>query len=60
MPFYEYKCTHCEAETEVLQKISEEPIVKCESCGNDTLERVISAPGLQFKGDGWCPARSKG
>ena len=52
MPIYEYKCHSCGEKFEVIQKFSDEPLSVHEGCGG-ALERLISAPGLQFKGSGW-------
>ncbi len=52
MPLYEYRCTKCGERTEVLQHLSDAPLAECPRCGG-TLEKVISAPALQFKGSGW-------
>lgn len=52
MPIYEYYCTKCKHEFEVLQKISDKPIKKCEKCGAKT-EKKMSLSGFQLKGDGW-------
>lgn len=52
MPIYEYRCQECERVIEVIQKFSDEPLTKCESCGGK-LEKLLSPPGLQFKGSGW-------
>jgi putative FmdB family regulatory protein len=52
MPLYEYKCSKCGSVYEVLQKFSDAPLTVHEGCGGD-VERLISAPGLQFKGSGW-------
>lgn len=52
MPLYEYKCLRCGARFEVLQKVSDSSLKKCVKCGGK-LEKVISAPALQFKGEGW-------
>jgi putative FmdB family regulatory protein len=52
MPLYEYRCTTCGERTEVLQHLSDPPLKECPKCGG-VLERVISAPALQFKGSGW-------
>jgi putative FmdB family regulatory protein len=42
MPIYEYRCNACQAEFEVMQKMSDPELVKCESCGQDKLEKLIS------------------
>lgn len=52
MPIYEYQCQQCEERTEVMQRISDDPLTRCESCGGD-LKKLISAPAFQFKGSGW-------
>jgi putative FmdB family regulatory protein len=52
MPLYEYRCTKCGERTEVLQHLSDAPLAECPRCGG-ALEKVISAPALQFKGSGW-------
>ncbi|HEY7334750.1 MAG TPA: FmdB family zinc ribbon protein [Bryobacteraceae bacterium] len=52
MPLYEYRCSKCHQVFEVLQKFSDAPLTTHEECGGE-VERLISAPGFQFKGSGW-------
>ena len=52
MPLYEYRCLHCDARFERIQKFSDPPIQKCETCGG-RLEQLLSSPAIQFKGSGW-------
>lgn len=52
MPIYEYQCKKCNAHMEVMQKFSDKPLVKCRKCGG-RLEKLLSAPAIQFKGSGW-------
>ena len=52
MPIYEFQCRKCKARSEVLQKLNDKPPVKCSKCGG-RLERLTSAPAIQFKGTGW-------
>jgi putative FmdB family regulatory protein len=52
MPLYEYECKQCHRHTEKIQKFSDPEITVCPHCGG-TLERVISAPAIAFKGGGW-------
>lgn len=52
MPIYEYECRKCKAHVEVLQKITDKPLVKCTKCGG-RLEKQWSPAGFQFKGSGW-------
>jgi putative FmdB family regulatory protein len=53
MPFYEYECQSCKFYTEVMQKISDPPLVKCPSCGKRSLQKLVSAPVFRLKGSGW-------
>jgi len=55
MPFYEYECSNCKFYVEALQKISDEPLKKCPSCGKQTMKKLVSAPVFRLKGDGWHP-----
>lgn len=52
MPLYEYQCSKCGKVFEQMQKFSDAPLTEHEACGG-AVERLISAPGLQFKGSGW-------
>jgi len=52
VPIYEYECASCKRHFEYMQKMSDPPRKKCESCGGK-LERLISAAGFQLKGTGW-------
>lgn len=52
MPMYEYKCGQCSQVFEVIQRFSDEPLTIHEGCGGP-VERLISAPALQFKGSGF-------
>jgi putative FmdB family regulatory protein len=52
MPLYEYRCDACGQRFEVIQKFSETSET-CRLCGKGPVERLQSAPGIQFKGTGW-------
>ena len=52
MPLYEYNCHRCGKNFEVIQKFIDQPLTIHEECGGD-VERIVSAPALQFKGSGW-------
>jgi putative FmdB family regulatory protein len=52
MPRYDYRCQQCGETFEVKQKFADEPLTVHEKCGGK-VERLISAPALQFKGTGW-------
>jgi putative FmdB family regulatory protein len=51
VPLYEYECPHC-GSFEVIQKFSDRPLKKCPKCGRK-VEKLLSAPAIQFKGTGW-------
>jgi putative FmdB family regulatory protein len=55
MPIYQYECKgeQCGEKLEEIQSIKAEPLTKCPKCGQETLARVICAPGLVFKGSGF-------
>ena len=52
MPIYEFECRKCKAKLEVFQKMDAKQPTKCRSCGG-RLDRLQSAPAIQFKGSGW-------
>ncbi len=53
MPIYEYACKNCDHTLDALQKMDEEPLVFCPSCGEAGLKKLISAPRFRLKGKGW-------
>ena len=53
MPIYEYQCTACDKEIEVIQKISDAPLQMCPACGESALKKKISAAAFRLKGGGW-------
>ena len=52
MPIYEYECTECKRQTEVMQKFSDPPISECESC-HGKMKKRISQSTFHLKGTGW-------
>ena len=52
MPLYPYRCTRCGYRFEKIQSFSSATEVECPQC-KGALERVLTVPGLQFKGTGW-------
>jgi putative FmdB family regulatory protein len=51
MPIYEYRCEKGHT-FEVLQRMSDEPISKCEVCGAP-VHRVFHPVAVHFKGSGF-------
>lgn len=52
MPIYEYRCDQCGATFEVMQKMSDDPLVTCEDCGG-RLHKVLHPVAVHFKGSGF-------
>ena len=52
MPLYEYRCLQCGEHFDVRQKFADQILTTHETCGGK-VERVLSAPALQFKGSGF-------
>ena len=53
MPIYEYQCTHCQHQFDVIQKMNEDPIKLCPQCSQQSVVKLVSAAGFQLKGTGW-------
>lgn len=54
MPIYEYKCSKCGKELEVMHKVSDPAPAECPECkAQNTLERQVSRTSFQLKGGGW-------
>jgi putative FmdB family regulatory protein len=51
VPLYEYHCGHC-GTFEVIRKFSDPALTACPTCGAE-IEKLLSAPAIQFKGSGW-------
>ncbi len=53
MPTYEYRCPSCGNEFEKFQRMSDEPVAECPSCGAGAERRLSGGAGLLFKGSGF-------
>jgi putative FmdB family regulatory protein len=51
VPLYEYQCAN-DGTFERMQKFSDPPLTECPKCGGP-VEKLLSAPAIQFKGTGW-------
>ena len=60
MPIYEYRCSECGQDHEVLQKVSESLLTECPACGKPALQKQLSAAGFHLKGSGWYATDFKG
>jgi putative FmdB family regulatory protein len=52
VPLYEYRCKNCGHQFEKIQSFSAPEEKECPVC-HGPVERLISAPAVQFKGSGW-------
>jgi putative FmdB family regulatory protein len=52
MPIYEYRCTACGHEVEVIQKMGDARLRKCDRCSG-RLEKLVSRAAFQLRGGGW-------
>jgi putative FmdB family regulatory protein len=51
VPLYEYECKR-DGRFEVIRKFSDPALKKCPKCGGP-IQKLPSAPAIQFKGTGW-------
>jgi putative FmdB family regulatory protein len=52
VPLYEYKCVKCGRRFEKIENLNGPHLKKCPNCAAK-VERMLSAPAIQFKGSGW-------
>jgi putative FmdB family regulatory protein len=52
VPTYEYACRACGHVFEIVQKMSDDPLVICPECGGE-LRKVFAPPAISFKGSGF-------
>jgi putative FmdB family regulatory protein len=52
MPTYEYVCRACGHRFDIVQKMSDDPLVICPECGGE-LRKVFAPPSISFKGPGF-------
>jgi len=53
MPIYAYRCDECGFAKDVLQKMSDDPLTVCPTCGKPSFKKQVTAAGFQLKGSGW-------
>jgi putative FmdB family regulatory protein len=53
MPIYAYRCTACGHAQDVLQKMSDDVLTVCPTCGAASYVKQLTAAGFQLKGSGW-------
>lgn len=53
MPIYDYKCSNCGHQFELIQKFSDQPAEICPQCSEKSIQKLVSAPSFRLKGGGW-------
>ncbi len=53
MPTYEYACSTCATNHEVVQPITDATLTSCPVCGDPGLRKLFSNVGVVFKGSGF-------
>jgi putative FmdB family regulatory protein len=52
VPIYDYRCTVCGREVEVVHGIHDRGPAECASCGG-AMRKALSTPAIHFRGGGW-------
>lgn len=60
MPIYDFQCTSCGHQAEVMRKISAPSVDVCPACGKESFSKQVSAPSFQLTGSGWYATDFKG
>lgn len=53
MPIYTYICKNCSYQFDIEQKITAEPLRKCDKCNKEELKKKLYPVGIAFKGPGF-------
>lgn len=53
MPTYVYACKSCAHRFEQYQSFSDDSLVTCPECSQNTLRKVFDSVGIVFKGSGF-------
>jgi putative FmdB family regulatory protein len=60
MPIYDFQCSSCGHQQELMRKISEPACTQCPACKQETFTKQLSAPSFQLSGTGWYATDFKG
>lgn len=52
MPIYEYRCPNGHR-FEIFQRMTDDPVESCETCGAGPVEKVLFPVAVHFKGSGF-------
>ena len=58
VPIYDYRCDECGHRFSAVQSFTDAALEKCPNCGKRP-RRLITAPGIVFKGSGWYKTDSR-
>ena len=53
MPVYSFRCKSCDTVFDVKLRMGDKTKQPCVSCNSEETTRVLSAPSVILKGDGW-------
>jgi putative FmdB family regulatory protein len=53
MPTYDYYCTSCKHEFELVQRMTDPPRKRCPRCGRKVERKIGAGAGVIFKGSGF-------
>ena len=53
MPIYDFQCTSCGHQSELMRKMSESNTTTCPQCKAEAFTKMLSAPSFQLNGTGW-------
>ena len=53
MPIYAFACRACGHAFDRLQKLSDADPTTCPACGEQQLQRQVTAPAFRLAGSGW-------
>lgn len=53
MPKYDFKCEECEHHFEALITLQKMKEIKCLKCGSPKTQKMLSAPAIILKGQGF-------
>jgi putative FmdB family regulatory protein len=53
MPIYDFQCSECGHQQELMRKVSAPNVDECPQCKQQTFSKKVSAPNFQLTGSGW-------
>lgn len=59
MPNHQFKCLDCGHTFEALLPVGQTEGMKCLECGHPETQKLLTAPGVHFKGSGFYKTDSK-